>query len=1201
MLADQKNRDEVIAYDGHIFIVAGAGTGKSTIIADKLLWLLESGKLQSIKHVAAITYTNKAAAELKWKIEEKLFQRVDQVKSKEVAETLQKALSLIHESSIGTIHSFCVRLLHKYGYHENIDPLFSIASKEESEVMLHDAFSSYISKTINENTVPGNIWKDLILSGSYNSLGSLFTDVKSIIEKTHLLENLSLQDFPVKNKDDLRRLQESVFNEHVMRFNEYLSCYNYSEEASANIDSLGGKLDTLNRVLRHEDNPLQRIKLYNLDIYPESYRGKKKYILDSSPHENIQKILKEYLILFSKYPFNEDHSVNEEVRQHFKSTVLPQYSGITNNTLKNEYHRYLFFKGLSDFHNYFMEFKRQKSVLSYNDIIFYTNKLLNNKNILMQVQKQYHYIFVDEYQDTDPLQTSIFIKMADTIYANKSKELSSEKQSLKLIRVGDAKQSIYSFRGADLETFHHEKEKFHFHDSGYIGHLTVNMRSHPRIIKFINRVFTPMTNNTSMDIENYESIIPGTQNSRLPDPGVYINYFKSSDENDSKQIKVKRKLEATWLASEIETLFALDKKLSVCILFLSMKDNLEPYVAQLKEKNIPFSLIGRRYYGENFTKRYLIFFCKYLYNTSDNISLTGFLRCPVVGFTDIEVENVINSDYIRRAIQNEIVHEKNMNSELLLKVEKIVELFNTCILLSRNQSLPDMIFYLLDHSNFLPFTNLLYNSEIIKESIDRFLEIAVSTENISFLTFNEKFSHFIEEIEKLENIPEVDESVEAYSHQNSVQIMSYHKSKGLEFDVVFMPDLASIKNNRSEELVLESSIDPAVNSDDSQFKQLNVVFQYKGDLSSCSVNGNKIETTLKRKKKEEMVRLAYVAMTRAKERLYLPIHGNLKDGDCLLKYFNEALSEKFQVNNETKDQHEEWLPVEYDSAMDSIYYQRYHCTSVKDENNEDEYSELVISKASPAIPRFENNPSASYSFVSGTSIMKKLAAQKGIRYDKSNEKSSEIHFEESLINSDQENMDEIQIGDFYNQQNILEDALTRGVIAHSVFELINLKNPEIHEEVLQVLFYTHAFNFQAQKSIEKYATELMGTYKKSTLFNLVLSSQIIGKEIPFSQLFLNDKNFSFIDESYKNQKQIAVGYIDLILKDAENSIHIIDYKTNVKPEHMSFSDFSKHLLETYEIPMMLYKSAIENVFPDSHVVLTLYHTPSGESFSYQNL
>jgi ATP-dependent helicase/nuclease subunit A len=1210
MLEDQQNRNEIIAYDGHIFIVAGAGTGKSTIIADKLLRLLEDKKIQSIKNIAAITYTNKAAAELKWKIEEKLYHRINETKSKETAAILQNSLNVINECSIGTIHSFCVRLLRKYGYREMMDPMFSIASKEESDVMLHDAFSQYISKITRETTDIGKTWKELLQPGNYDSLGALFNDVQLVIEKAHLLENIDLEDFPVKSSDDLKNYQLEIFKEHVARFMKYLQHYDYAGEASANVNSLGGRLAALNDILLHDDNPLMRIKYDNSGIQPERYRGGKNYILESSPFENINHILKEYLLLFANYPFHEDHSVKDELRQHFTSDILPEHSGITNHTLNNEHTRFLFYRGIKDFHEFFMNFKREKSVLSYNDIIYYTNKIINDKSVLKHIQRQYNYIFVDEYQDTDPMQTSIFTKLADSIYAasRTSQTGDPEYSSLKLVRVGDAKQSIYSFRGADLETFHREKDKFHDYKSGHTGHLHVNMRSHPQIINFINKVFSPTAKNTPMEIASYEPISAGTNNSRLPEPGVYINYFKSLNEAKAANIKATRISEAAWLAGEIESLLSLNKNLSICILFLTMKNNLEPYVAQLNEKKIPYHLVGRRYYGENFTKRYLTLFCKFLYNHNDLVSLTGFLRSPVGGFTDLEVESVVSSKYIINVLQQEAINKVNFNTELNMKVEKIAELFKTCALLAHNQSLPAMIFYLLDNSCFFTFTDLLYNREIIRESIDRFLEIAVSVENMSFKTFHEKFRHFIDEIEKLENIPEVDENVESGGVQNAVQIMSYHKSKGLEFDVVFMADLAYSKNNRTEKLLLESTYDAPAGSRQTAVKKSNVLFHYKDDLSHCTTNNNDPESILNRKKTEELVRLAYVAMTRTKERLYLPIHNPLKKTTSLLNFFYETLTEKFSIfsiNDEVDEKKETWSQVKYDAdSEDSFCYIKSYDVPVEPgETADDESYETAAAAPLEKVPWHKSQPPVSYSFVSGTSIMKKQAAEKGIAFDKTYVKPAERNVEDVLASDSSENEPDEE-NDRRESGDLGVDAMTRGVIAHSIFEMADLKNPIVHERLFEALFYTHAFNRQMQANIEKYAKDLIEIYKQSRLFTLVSSSQIIGKEIPFSRLFGRDwaheaDDVSHISENTVNQKQIAVGYIDLVIKDSENVVHIIDYKTNAKPDSVSFDEFSQHLLQIYKIPMKLYKNTLENVFPGLQIKSTLYHTPSGECFSYE--
>jgi len=1198
MLADQADRDRIINYDGHIFIVAGAGTGKSTIIADKLLRLLEEGKLTGLKNVAAITYTNKAAAELKWKIEEKLYHKISETPSKELAAKLQRSLDSINECAIGTIHSFCVRLLRKYGYREKIDPMFSISSSEESEVMLREAFSKYLSRLDRENPEMNQTFKELLRLNRYDSLDALLEEIRSTVEKAHQLEELDEEAFPVQSAADLEKLQAAQFREHVGRFYEYLEHYDYAAEALENPKSLGGRLERLVEILQHGGNPLEEIRYDGDEILPGKFRGSKAHISKASPFENINNILKEYLLLFAGYPLGEKFPVKDDMAEHFTGKLFPGHCGVNNFTLENEYTRFLFFSCIKNFHDFFMNFKRQKSTLSYNDIVYYALRILKNDEVLKSVQKNYEYIFVDEYQDTDPVQTALFTKLAGTIYAPKQDRLEGDSSSPRLIRVGDAKQSIYGFRGADLETFYKEKELFMSHNSGHTGRLQVNMRSHPRVINFINRVFAPGPGHTPMDIAGYEPIVAGTSRSRLENPGVYVNH---SAQVDDKSIRTSRRNEARWIAGEIKELLSKDQDLSICILFISMKNNLEPYVRQLKLLGIPFNLVGRRYYGENFTRKYLGLLLKFLYNPEDKISLVGFLRSPVAGFCDREVEQIVESGYVQKALGagmpgqgvSEPDFAPNLAPDLLSKVAGFARLCQTCTNLARNQSLPAMLFYLFENSGFFAFTDMLKNRDIIKESIDRFLELAVSAEAISFATFSEKFKHFIAEIEKLENIPEVDESAEAYNAENAVQIMSYHKSKGLEFDMVFLADMAYSKTNRSDKLLLDTSH----NSGESAKPPQTIMFQARDDLSWCKTGGTDTPAVLAGKKTRELIRLAYVAMTRARERLYLPLFDPLKKNESLLNCFHETFNEKFLSDISLDEQGDTWSPVEGTGTSEPVYYIRhYNPPESPGDEAEDEFDEtLLLPRVAVEPVEVKSPPPVSYDFVSGTSIMKQLARQKNAVFDEADGKPAEGDFDEDLPLTEKNRLPLLA-----GSKNPLGDAITRGVIAHSVFELVDLKNPVVDKKILKALYFSHAFNETMQGHIEKYARELIEVYLKSELYPLIRSGEVIGKEVPFSQLFdeATENALPGVKKDSSTQKKIAVGYIDLVIKDAAGVIHIVDYKTNVQPQGVALEEFSRHLIRTYEIPMRLYQNTMEDVYPGTPVVLTLYHTPTGACFSY---
>ncbi|MDH4198923.1 MAG: UvrD-helicase domain-containing protein [Spirochaetia bacterium] len=1197
MLADQKIRDEIIHYDGSAFVLAGAGTGKSTIIADKIIWLLENKKIQSLKNIAAITYTNKAAAELKWKIEDKLHAKLQTLNSEcpGVSRSIfETALNSLNESSIGTIHSFCAKIIRTFGYYNKMDPVFSIISKDEGEYLLRETFLEYIGKKVEDNkTSPvATSWKSIVKYGDHSSLDELTLILESAIEKIHHLEFTSSENFPVQNENDLLSFQKIIFNEYISGFLNMISFYDYEKEAAQKENSLGSKIKNLMDLFKSETDLYERIDYYSEDIHPGTLRGSVNFIINNGD-KNTNSILKTYLKIISEYKTSGDFKINDEIKNYFRSARFPDYSGISASAIESEYLRFLWFQAVKDFQEYFLEQKKCQSSLGYSDIILMTHKLLENELVTSNLKGRYKYIFVDEYQDTDPLQTAIFARISSVLPDENN--LFDAAEQTRLIRVGDAKQSIYSFRGADLETFYREHKAFKINSSGYCGSLMVNMRSHPAIISFVNRLFSPTHNKPlPMDIEHYESLIAGALPQKMPEPGVYISVFseqgaEQENKGEKKKARTLRKQEAVWLADEIEKTRNARQDISICVLFLSMKDNLQPYVEELGRKKIPCQLLGRRYYGENLTKKYLMLFLNVLYNKADTLSLGGFLRSPVGGFTDMEVHKIFSSGLANSFLKSGAFHpdlfpEGLFSNDSGKRVQTAMAAFQTALGLAQNSSISSMLWYIFENMDFLPFTSLLSNSEIIRESIDRIIDLAAMTDSMSFSSFSKKIKFFMEEVDQLENIPEVDEPAETFNNSGVVQIMSYHKCKGLEFDVIFMPDLTYSRKNHKSGLYIESLPE-----------QSGVIFQYQNDLSFHHISMEDAQSFINKKNAAEQIRLVYVAMTRAKERLYLPLYPPPKSGNSIYSILIETLEHKFHLKKNLEQASDQWTEISYDpstrdTAERATYFlQKYNPVL---EEKDEEANPFIFPKPGQKTNVKINtaNMPPSYKFVSGTSILKKLNRENQPEFLPPEFLPKES--EDLLIAGEIENNTGDHGHDHFFQAalrlNGAHDAMERGIIAHSVFEWIDLYNPVITETVLNAIYFEHASDGEGKSALKKYAEELAEIYRNSRLFELIKNSQIIGKEIPFSQL----------PEMEGLQKQIIVGYIDLVLKDNSGTIHIIDYKTNVRPSHLSPAEFAKFLVNAYEIPMNIYGNTLKDVFPQNTIQLKLYHTPTGEIFEY---
>lgn len=1155
-MLDQKNRDEILDHDGHIFVLAGAGTGKSTIIAQKILRLLKNDKIKSVREIAAITYTNKAAAELKWKIEENIKKEITSTANPALLNKYKTALSEINDASIGTIHSFCAEILRKHGYTLAIDPAFSIMSKNDAKFLLNETFQNYVREKIelSANDKISGLWQNIFKysrKSDFSFIPDLFMSQEDIF---HFLKNLSDEVFFIKSEEELNEAINNIFQSYSQKFLACLDFYDYETEMKKKPESLGGRLFKFKELIQANSNTsdlIERFEFYADDLLPGRY-GSKSFIKSHCPHENLLAILKtcmKLLISFGGKPFKDlgKDLIGLKDSGCFQIDHFNNHYGLTAECCTSEYLRYLWFQAVKDFAAFYEQQKMNKSLMSYSDLINYCLDLIKIDNIRDELNQSYLYIFVDEYQDTDPVQTEIFTILSGIYNVN-------HKHLQRLIRVGDAKQSIYSFRGADLDTFYREKDRFSKVSGGLTGELSVNMRSHSEIIQFINRLFSNGEIPAEMDIPGYEALSAGRLNFNMENPGVYTGFF--IDEDDSKKSMFDlRQQEAQWIINEISDLKRKNPEVSICIFFRTLTDNIQPYVAALKANGIPFSLVGRRFYGENFTQKYLTLFLNILYDPFDYISLTGYLRSPIAGFNDMEVEEII----LPRAIGYNkafFLNPENISPGLIYEIQPVIDLLNHCLDLANNQSLSLMLKFLFDNSGFLAFTSMLKNSDVIFESIDRIYELACDTDKMKFPSFLKKLRFFIDEVSKLESIPEVDDPGESYNSSQTVQIMSYHKSKGLEFDVVFLPDLMHKLNNKSNEVISGQSPE-------------GIYWNFKGDFSFN--NNIEMSTTekLEKKKIDELVRLVYVAMTRAKQRLYLAIHMP-ESGKSILTFLYPALEKKIHFELK-KSQNNEWEKIAYNDKHNHYFFKKieYFPLLQKEIKKPDE-----ILKPASVQESFPHTPY--FTFTSPTSIMKSLKKMEtGYSYDSQRE--TPVDNDDLFANPD------ISI-----TKDILSDPVSRGVITHSLFEIIDLKNPLLDNNKFHAICFAYSLDENSRQAVRDYLEETLETYKKSSLYDLAKNAVFTGKEIPYSDMYNNS------DE----HKNIIVGYIDLLLK-VDGQIYLVDYKTNRKPDNRTIEEFSLYLKESYLVPMSLYQRVISIEFPQMIINTSLYHTDSGSVFAYK--
>ncbi|MES0490138.1 MAG: UvrD-helicase domain-containing protein [Leptospirales bacterium] len=1191
-LVDQSERDAILKYHGNQYILAGAGAGKSTILAGKIARLVGEGVVDSITEIVAITFTKKAAGELKWKIEEQIRKLADSQGGLSENPKLSRALTQLSEAPIGTIHSFCADILRAKSLYLKIDPGFRIAAEEESQRLFREFFDNYIRTAWDSDSSSSlqSTWSLILKYDDIETLSAIRDTLAFFDEKFYLLQGVNKSDFFIIDENRLLSATQKLFDAYRMCFLENIKFYDADAEIKDKGPSLGDALVKTQRAIT-DATTWEEATAAMAGIDPGRFLGGKKYIDSESPFaESTPKILRQFIYSFT---------AGANAKPKGDPELIPSmpgfedYGAVTPEALKNEFLRYLWFEATLDFNTYVTEQKRLRGFWFYQDLVYQCYLAVNNSFVLSEVRREVKYIFVDEYQDTDPLQTAIFTTIAET-------------DSVKLFRVGDEKQAIYSFRGADLDTFIREKTTFENDSRGLLSKLSVNMRSHPSIVYYANLLFSS-DQLPRLLMPGYETMQPGPKEFKneienssgfgiyLPEITPLLSGSENSGEPHQAEKPEKistahyRKAEAQWIASEIDRLLKSETKAThtIALLFPALT-NVNIYLEELKALSIPVELFGRKYYGENYPLRYLIHVFRVLITPYNTLSLAALLRSPFFAFTDGDIQKLAKDGFFNQSPGNSCydnLEYKPPFSDVvsLAKMEKFVTLIIEFKSMYREKPLHTLVRTVYSSLGLFNLAGEFYYQEEITQSLLTALAYCAELDRDPALSNEKKVSELILKLEEMNLLAKESSAEQGKSENNIVQIMSYHKSKGLEFDVVFLPDLIHENHARSERFILESA--PPQSSQQT-------LYQFKN--SPIQINDENPLDIVRQRENEEKKRRLYVAITRAKLCLYMPLPpGGEKYtrgwSKPLIEFFSQEHSLDFQASEqftkyEILDNMQNKIPV-YTLAASVVVQTDFDSSEPRILST---LSSKVKKQKSVVARTKDRKKSVSYRFYSGTSLMKlNKYPELGPRRENADESIAPL-------------LESPPTDQIYHKPLIptkLNDlsAVDRGVLAHSIFEKADLEKAEW--ETLHSKMIARQMNFPEllDPEIDLYAQELLHTYKSSSLCTVIKQGRIFGKEISFSTLSVSDSPW---------ERPIGVGYIDLLVEDKDENLIIVDYKTNKNPyqqedeQEDATNKFSQEILNTYLIPMKVYLDAVCDAFPGRTVQAALYHTPSGELFRY---
>jgi ATP-dependent exoDNAse (exonuclease V) beta subunit len=891
-LADEDARRAIVADLDHTLIVeAAAGTGKTTELVNRILAVVERGP-ETMPTIVAVTFTEKAAGELKLRLRECLEQRRLVARDGAVVERLEHALATLEEAHVNTIHGFCADLLRERPVEARVDPLFAVLSEDQSRALYDRAFGRWLQEALQASS-PG-VRRALRRTSAPSFRGS---NPEGPVDRLRSAgwALAEWRAFPAL----WRRPPFDRDGAIVRLIGQLHQLAALSACASYTGDNLYRDLDAVRR-LSHQIALEQQFKEPDLDGWEARLvdlvrdRGFSKTRKGSGARYGTMKDAHDGRAAGSQITRTEVLAARDALfgdLQLFKRDADADLAAALQQELRPATVAYEALKDAS-------------GSLDYNDLLMRTRELLiGNPEVRQHLQQSIARIFVDEFQDTDPVQADILLLLA----ADDPQETDPSRvrpRPGKLFIVGDPKQAIYRFRGTDVATYWRVKHQL-ARCGGRVLPLTTNYRSLPGIQRFVNRAFREqMTENPATLQPGY---VPLSELRRqitdqptvvaLPVPRPYGTSSwgplrasgKAIDDSlpDAVGAYIEWLIDPAngWTVSEPgpdgEERQESIKPRHIAVLFRRFtsfgQDVTRPYTDAIEARGIPHLLVGgKSFHGreEVETMRAALAAIEW---PDDELSLFATLKGSLFAIDDehlLEFRSrfgTLHPFRIPRALGGNSGAELELAAEPTSHLMPIADALRVLQMLHRGRNLrpvADTITRLLEatraHVGFIlrpggeqALANVLHVAELARQYEAR--------GGISFRGFIDELREAAES--EGAEAPILEES------SDGVRLMTVHKAKGLEFPVVILADMTCrLARNDASQYV----------SIDERLCALRI-----GGWSPHELHDHEEEEVLR--EKAEAVRLAYVAATRARDLLVVPALGDGPWEDGWFSPLNGAL------------------------------------------------------------------------------------------------------------------------------------------------------------------------------------------------------------------------------------------------------------------------------------------------------------------------
>ena len=856
----------------NILVSASAGSGKTFVMAERILDQLARGV--EIRQLFISTFTVKAATELKERLEKKISQQIQETQDVELKKHLGRQLADLPNAAIGTMDSFTQKFLTKHGYLLDLSPNFRILQNESEQLLLKNevfrqVFEHHYQGKDKDNfsrLVKNFAGRSKDARGLRKQVYMIYDFLQSTSNPQAWLEDSFLKGF---EEADFTVAKENLAEDIKERLWDLESFFRYHLENDAKEFGKAAYLESVQQVLdeigslSHESTFEQYLEVLDRVVSISKDKGGRA-LTNASRKAELQAL---------KEVYNQERKAKIE-------KLIALNDQITLLKFQEDYHQdswdlaKTFQVFMRDFVDAYRKRKREENAFEFADISHYTIEILENfPHVRQEYQERFHEVMVDEYQDTNHIQERML-------------ELLSNGHNR--FMVGDIKQSIYRFRQADPQIFN---EKFHrFAQDGKEGQLILlkeNFRSSSEVLDATNDVFKHLMDEEVGEISYdgmHQLVFGNTDIQANPEnKAEVLLYDKDDSDSDDEEELTSNKLtgEMRMVLKEIIHLHN-DKGVpfkDMALLTASRSRNDQVLLA-LSDYGIPVKTDGAQSnYLQSLEVQVMLDTLRVIHNPLQDFALVALMKSPMFSFDEDELarlalqksEDKVQENFYEKLVnvQKKIGLQKDLiKAELQKKLNFFMETVQAWRLYSKTHSLYDLIWKIYSDRFYYDYVGALPNGQARQANLYALALRADQFEKSNF----KGLSRFIRMIDQVLEAQHDLANVAVAPPKDAVELMSIHKSKGLEFPYVFIlnidqqfnkqDSMSEVILSRRNGLGLKYVARVATDA-----KEEYVPSTIKLSIPSLTYTQNEEELQLA--SYSELMRLLYVAMTRAEKKLYL--------------------------------------------------------------------------------------------------------------------------------------------------------------------------------------------------------------------------------------------------------------------------------------------------------------------------------------------